>query len=384
LIANFLTLCGSSLVNIPLGIRLSQNIDIGLSFVAIFGLKLLPGVLLSPVYGYLADRYSSSKCIQYSQLLSALISILTLASISYGSLEITVIFIFLGYCASGLLKNIFPAFVSTISKKEDRAVLRNYGTWQSILGLSIMAANLVGGLLTDSMKVEWFIIIDSVTFIFCFLIWKIFSISDNLTLPPHTVVLPRKRIESYLASLNIASFFKKLPYGILNAVIPVFVIAKFNYEASTLGIAYFFFALTSIVGARLIHLIKVPFRLMFLLLWVLESVFIATTLISSSFVFYIILFSLTMVAMGAGDALMQLFFIHRGDRSYSENILSVTYRSSCDIAILIGFSLFSLFEGEARANFCLAVVWVSLVLSNFFFFNNYLKEKMTIEITPTK
>jgi MFS family permease len=173
---------GTVLSGFALGVWVYQKTGSATDFALITFFNLLPGALLAPFVGAIVDRFDRRTILIAGDIAAAVISLVTLALLSAGRLEVWMIY---GLVAVTSISNVFQmvAFEASLSFLIDRRhFARAHGMMHfGTAGAQVLAPP-VAAVLVGLIGINWVVFIDFLTFLFG--MGMLFTIT--LPAPPRT------------------------------------------------------------------------------------------------------------------------------------------------------------------------------------------------------
>lgn len=163
-IGQLISIIGSGLTGFALGVWIYQQTGRATPFAMTVLFSTLPAVLLGPVAGSVADRFSRKKIILLADTGSAIITLLAFVLLFYGRLEIWNIYIIalMGSVFSAFQEPAFGASIVMLVPRKD--LTRANGMTQMTNALGNLVPPLIAGLLFGLIGLKGIMLIDFITY----------------------------------------------------------------------------------------------------------------------------------------------------------------------------------------------------------------------------
>jgi MFS transporter, DHA3 family, macrolide efflux protein len=162
----FISLLGTGLTGFALGVWVYQRSGSATQFTLMILSATLPGILLTPLAGVLADRWNRRGLMLVSDIGAGICTLLTAALIIFGGIQLWHVYLIT------VVRSVFgslrwPAFAASISVLVPHQHLsRANGLLQLGEGLSQIIAPIIAGVLVTTIGLYGVLLIDTVTFLF--------------------------------------------------------------------------------------------------------------------------------------------------------------------------------------------------------------------------
>jgi hypothetical protein len=334
-VANVITQFGTSLAFIPLGEYLGNRFGMGEGFAILLILMSIPAVILARPYAWLATRFSAPTVIQVSETLACLATLGAFAFYKLGVFYGFVLCVGLSFCASGALTALFPSILNLIAANDSHAQ-NHFSRWFISRQAVLIVSRVVGGYLQPVLDLSVFLLLDAVTYLSAFAIWRTLKFPSIPIEPPGEIV----KTTRWFHFANLVNILRGAAYGIMNPMLAFMTLQRLSGTSAQLGNLYLALGLTSIVGAQVVS--RIPATSTLLLLGLLgEFTLMLLGFSSSSFPAFLILMSLGVAIMPISEVVVQTLFLRSGSRSESHN-LSTTFYASQNLANLVGYAAYAL------------------------------------------
>ncbi|CAG0934561.1 nonribosomal peptide synthetase DhbF [Thermoflexales bacterium] len=179
-LGQFVSLIGSGLTGFALGVWVYQQTGSVSAFALISVCSMLPGILVSPIAGAVADRYDRRLIMIVSDTTAASATLATVLLLATHSLQIWHIYLITSVSS---IANAFqrPAYAAAIAQLVPKQHLgRANGLTQLGGATGDMLASLLGGLLVLTIGLHGVILIDFITFLFAVTVMLLIRFPDTL------------------------------------------------------------------------------------------------------------------------------------------------------------------------------------------------------------
>ncbi|MEL6673200.1 MAG: MFS transporter [Bacteroidota bacterium] len=215
---------------------------------AVIGTFALMQFFSAPFLGALSDKYGRRKVLFYSLYASLLGYILFGLGIIWGSLEIMFLGRIVGGLGSGNISVIYSS-IADVSSAAEKA--RNFGIVGMAFGLGFVIGPVLGGFLADPEIVSWFS--SSTPFFFSALLVALnivlvyfrfpeTNLHPNRELQPNLGGAMRNLVKAFghpqLRSIFLVIFFFTFGFAFFTQFFQVFLIGKFEYDESDIGLLF--------------------------------------------------------------------------------------------------------------------------------------------------
>lgn len=204
----------------------------------------------SPFLGSLSDKFGRKKVLFYSLFITFFGYLIFVSGIIYNN----ILLLFLGRALSGIaagnISIIFSA-IADVSGVEQKA--RNFGIVGIAFGLGFIIGPVLGGMLADPSLVSWFSFTTPFFFAAFLVVINLFLVWFNF---PETLLEPKKdsRVSLFAAFQNLAKAFRHMElrniflvvflftfgFAFFTQFFQVFLIEKFSYDQSDIGLLFGF------------------------------------------------------------------------------------------------------------------------------------------------
>lgn len=359
LFANMLTTFGSSLAFIPLGTYLSNDFGITPAFAILLIFKCLPGLLFYRLYMMLNRKMGVVRLISISQAMAFGLSLLLVFVIASKKTIVALVILSLIFFFSRMLDAFFPSLLRIFSEKGGGTLRKELANWSNAKHFSMLISVAVGGYLESRLSLTTILMIDAFSFLAAALIWARlqFNGTDLKSSYPVADADMRDIQRMALNRFNLSVFFRNIAYGVINPMLPAYILGKMNESAEILGVLYLLIGLFTIAGGYISQRVRLGSGA-FVLISIAELFLIEGGFRLTNLALFLGVIGTAMSFMVMIEIALQDIFLRSASVSRSHDA-SVIFSVTESVGLLLGFVL-SLMSKSSLS--LIDPIWVILVL----------------------
>jgi MFS transporter, DHA3 family, macrolide efflux protein len=235
---------GSSIVGFALAWYLANETGSATILSTAMLMNILPGVLAGPFIGPFIDRWNRKQIIIFSDLFTALMTLLLVVLFSTNTVQVWHIYVLMAARALGSTFQLTALRASISMIVPEKNLVRANGLFQILRGATNIIAPAAGAFLMDALKMQWVLSVDIITVIIavgCLIPMAIPQLPRTIPVIKRNYFVDLKQGFEYITSRRgllyliildgVLSFFA----APANALLPLFVTNYFSGDVLKLG-----------------------------------------------------------------------------------------------------------------------------------------------------
>lgn len=365
-----LTQFGSTVSTIPLGMFLADYWGIGKGFSAIFIAKLLPGLIMTPIYSMISSRISPGHAVTLTQILASFfMSITWLGYLENNRLLVSASFLFVQACAA-YLPYVFLAYLTSTDAKKN---IKNFSYWQVALSATTSFGPFLGGVLNTYKANNIAILIDIFTYIFAAITWFALTKNNNKISILENNLLSKDKIITFFIyikkikesrGLIMSTMYRYFAYGVINAVIPVIIINNHGSSTDKLGILFLLVSITTIISGLTLPWISGKKVNMFYI-GIIETIFVGLSLLTQSIILFYFFMITKSLFMGWFGTNLKAIFMETKINDLINSSIMIEFTSN--FFLMLGIVIYPLFLQNLSTNYLASIIMFIMFISLLYF-----------------
>ncbi|WP_018757996.1 MFS transporter [Paenibacillus terrigena] len=328
----------------------------GMAVGFVFAIRLIPSLIFAPIGGMLADRYSRTKLMIYSDIIRAFVALSFLFVQDAADMWVIYVGSFLLSAGEAIYAPIRTSSIPLLVKKEQ--LLKVNGLEERMIGFVLILGSMTGGVVAMLGGTQASFVVNAASFLISAMLLRSIVLSSarggtnkeneeptdqKIRIGTLQEIRTLWQSSQFLRAMIIGYMLWPLGYGIFNILLSVYAVQVFQMGDLGMGLMYGSLGLGLVIGSRWTDKFTNVLRGAVVIGFLLEGVFHIGLSLANHFVLAIVMLVLAAICSAIGNAgnhtlLMQ----HVPSRFYGRffGFMSAMHTSIMGVTMLVaGFML---------------------------------------------